>query len=151
MGSDAIVFGADATPVNDWTRFFSPLYLLPLPSNIPSLRQLIGNIRPAAGRRGWSDDKPSLGPITIILDRGANINLFSNASLLQDVRCDPRLEFITEITYLPTQNMVSDYLTKPLLGSISRKHRDCILGITELEEAQAQKLYASRINARTSA
>ena len=50
--SDAIVFGTDATPATEWTRFFSPLYLLPLPSNIPSLRHLIGNICPAAGRSG---------------------------------------------------------------------------------------------------
>ena len=30
--------------------------------------------------------------------------------------------FITAITYLPTENMVLDYLTKPLQGSIFRKH-----------------------------
>ena len=59
--------------------------------------------------------------------------------------------FIMAITYLPTENMVSDYLTKPLQGSIFRKHRNCILGITELEEAEAQKLYASRVKARTPA
>ena len=53
--------------------------------------------------------------------------------------------FITAITYLPTENLVSGE------GSNFKKHRNCILGITELEEAEAQKLYASRVEARTSA
>ena len=73
--SDAIVFGADATPDQDWTRFFSPLYLLPLPNNFPSLRHLIGNLGPSAGRSGDSNTgKGSSRPLTIILDSGANIN-----------------------------------------------------------------------------
>ena len=58
--------------------------------------------------------------------------------------------FITAITYMPTAEMVSDYLTKPLQGSVFRKHRNCILGITEMKEAEALQSYKSMIEARTS-
>ena len=34
------------------------------------------------------------------------------------------------ITYCPTKEMVSDYLTKPLQGSLFREHRNGILGIS---------------------
>ena len=58
--------------------------------------------------------------------------------------------FITAITYMPIAEMVSDYLTKPLQGSVFRKHRNCILGITEMEEAEALQSYKSMVEARTS-
>ena len=57
--------------------------------------------------------------------------------------------FITAVTYHPTEDMVSDYLTKPLQGSLLRKHRNCILGITERDEAEAQRLYSIRIKHQT--
>ena len=75
--------------------------------------------------------------------RHLSIRYYYINSLLKEV-------FITAVTYLPTENMVLDYLTKPLQRSNSREHRNCIVGITELGEAEAQRLYASRVEARTS-
>ena len=51
---------------------------------------------------------------------------------------------ITAVTYKPTLDMTSDYLTKPLQGSQFRKHRNTILGITEEEEAEAHSAYQAR-------
>jgi hypothetical protein len=56
---------------------------------------------------------------------------------------------ITAVTYEPTESMVADYLTKPLQGSLFRKHRNSILGITEAEEAEAHKIYQRRIRKNT--
>ena len=56
---------------------------------------------------------------------------------------------ITAITYEPTESMVADYLTKPLQGSLFRKHRNSILGITEAEEAEAHRIYQERIKKNT--
>ena len=35
------------------------------------------------------------------------------------------------VTYCPTKEMVSDYLSKPLQGSLFRLHRNTIMGLTE--------------------
>jgi hypothetical protein len=35
------------------------------------------------------------------------------------------------IVYCPTKEMVSDYLTKPLQGSLFRVHRNSIMGVSE--------------------
>ena len=56
--------------------------------------------------------------------------------------------FISAVTYHPTEDMVSDYLTKPLQGSLFRKHRNSILGITERDEAEAHRLYSIRIKSQ---
>ena len=52
---------------------------------------------------------------------------------------------ITAVTYEPTESMVADYLTKPLQGSLFRKHPNSILEITEAEEAETFKLYHERL------
>ena len=51
---------------------------------------------------------------------------------------------ITAVTYQPTKEMVADYLSKPLQGSLFRKHRNAILGITERDEAEALEHYRKR-------
>ena len=48
---------------------------------------------------------------------------------------------ITAVTYQPTKEMVADYLSKPLQGSLFRKHRNAILGITERDKAEALERY----------
>ena len=42
---------------------------------------------------------------------------------------------ITAITYKPTKELVADYFTKPLQGTLFRTHRNNIMGITELDES----------------
>jgi hypothetical protein len=37
------------------------------------------------------------------------------------------------VTYCPTLEMVSDYFTKPLQGSLFRTHRNAIMGLSESE------------------
>ena len=54
-------------------------------------------------------------------------------------------ETITAVTYQPTKEMVADYLSKPLQGSLFRKHRNAILGITEKDEAEALEKYQKRL------
>ena len=51
---------------------------------------------------------------------------------------------ITAVTYTPTTAMLADYLSKPLQGSLFRKHRNAIMGITEKDEAEAFENYQKR-------
>jgi hypothetical protein len=37
------------------------------------------------------------------------------------------------VTYCPTKEMISDYFTKPLQGSLFRQHRNAIMGVSEAE------------------
>ena len=52
---------------------------------------------------------------------------------------------ITVVTYQPTNKMVADYLSKPLQGSLFRKHWNSILGITEQDEVEALEKYQKRL------
>ena len=52
---------------------------------------------------------------------------------------------ITAVTYQPTKEMVTYYLSKPLHGSLFRKHRNAILGITKRNEAEALEKYQKRL------
>jgi hypothetical protein len=45
------------------------------------------------------------------------------------------------IVYCPTKEMVSDYLTKPLQGSLFRTHRNSIMGVSEKELSRYQDEY----------
>jgi hypothetical protein len=45
------------------------------------------------------------------------------------------------IVYCPTKEMVSDYLTKPLQGSVFRTHRNSIMGVSENELSHYQDEY----------
>jgi len=51
---------------------------------------------------------------------------------------------ITAVTYHPTKELVADFLTKPLQGSLFRRHRNAIMGITEKDEAEAFENYKKR-------
>ena len=46
------------------------------------------------------------------------------------------------VTYCPTKEMVSDYLSKPLQGSLFRTHRNTLMGITPELEIQYKASYA---------
>ena len=46
------------------------------------------------------------------------------------------------ITYCPTREMVSDYLSKPLQGSLFRTHHNALLGMTAELDIQYQLSYA---------
>ena len=46
------------------------------------------------------------------------------------------------VTYCPTKEMVSDYLSKPLQGSLFRTHRNTLLGMTAELDIQYQLSYA---------
>jgi hypothetical protein len=45
------------------------------------------------------------------------------------------------IVYCPTKEMVSDYLTKPLQGSLFRTHRNSIMGVSEDKLSRYQDEY----------
>jgi hypothetical protein len=45
------------------------------------------------------------------------------------------------IVYCSTKEMVSDYLTKPLQGSLFRIHRNSIMGVSEDELSRYQDEY----------
>ena len=53
-------------------------------------------------------------------------------------------ETITAVTYQPTKKLVANFLTKPLQGSLFRKHCNAIIGITEKDEAEAYETYKKR-------
>ena len=46
------------------------------------------------------------------------------------------------VTYCPTKEMVSDYLSKPLQGSLFRVHRNTLMGITPAIDIQYKLLHA---------
>ena len=66
--------------------------------------------------------------------RHINIKYFYCTELLEK-------KMITAITYKPTKELVADYFTKPLQGSLFRKHRNNIMGITEADEAYHAQWY----------
>ena len=45
------------------------------------------------------------------------------------------------VTYCPTKEMVSDYLSKPLQDSLFRDHRNTLMGITPAIDIQYKLLY----------
>ena len=47
-----------------------------------------------------------------------------------------------DIEYCPTEDMVADFFTKPLQGSLFRRHRNTIQGITEEEFESYKESYA---------
>ena len=69
------------------------------------------------------------------------IKYFYANSLLQN-------RTITAVEYCPTEEMISDFLSKPLQGSLFRKHRNTLLGITEKEEAEHCRLYYQERNSK---
>ena len=48
---------------------------------------------------------------------------------------------INGITYKPTKELVADYFTKLLQGSLFRKHRNNIMEISEMDEAIHAEVY----------
>ena len=48
------------------------------------------------------------------------------------------------VQYCATKLMISDFMTKPLQGSLFWKHRNTILGIGENEEAYHHRIYHER-------
>jgi hypothetical protein len=45
------------------------------------------------------------------------------------------------VSYCPTKEMVSDYFTKPLQGSLFRQHRNAIMGVTSLDYDRYELAY----------
>ena len=60
--------------------------------------------------------------------RHLSIRYFYCKSLMDD-------NVINAVTYCPTKELVTDYLSKPLQGSLFRTHRNSILGISDADEA----------------
>ena len=52
------------------------------------------------------------------------------------------------VTYCPTKEMVADYLSKPLQGSLFRSHRNTLMGITYEQADQFQMDHAAAKIAR---
>ena len=52
---------------------------------------------------------------------------------------------LTAISYCPTKEMTSDYLSKPLQGSLFQTHRNAIMGINEQDEANSFNTYKTRL------
>ena len=48
------------------------------------------------------------------------------------------------VSYCPTKEMVSDYLSKPLQGSIFRTHRNTLMSVTTEQEIQYKLAYAKK-------
>lgn len=78
----------------------------------------------------------------IYQDNESSIKLEKNgkASSTKETRCiNIRYFFVTDrvnkgevsIEYCPTKDMIGDYFTKPLQGSLIRKFRNTILGLNE--------------------
>ena len=45
------------------------------------------------------------------------------------------------VTYCPTKELVSDFISKPLIGSLFRTHRNLIMGVTEANISLHQQEY----------
>ena len=52
---------------------------------------------------------------------------------------------LTAISYCPTKEMVSNYLSKPLQGSLFHTHRNDIMGINEQDEANSFNKYKTHL------
>ena len=57
---------------------------------------------------------------------------------------------LTAISYCPTKEMVSDYLSKSLQGILFRTHRNAIMGITEQDEAESFNAYKMQLERKKS-
>ena len=88
LWSEAIVFGVDATsthPTTQKIRSVPPVSVLPFPCCFPSFEPIFPNISTDKGRSGsggGTTDGKVNDDITLILDSGANIHLFSDPELL---------------------------------------------------------------------
>ena len=58
---------------------------------------------------------------------------------------------IIEVTYCPTKEIVSDYLSKLLQGSLFQKHHNTLLGITPEQVDQYKLKYAVKKSLRSKA
>ena len=52
---------------------------------------------------------------------------------------------LTAISYCPTKEITSDYLSKSLQGSLFRTHQNAFMGITEQDEADSFNAYKMRL------
>ena len=55
------------------------------------------------------------------------------------------------VTYCPTKEMVSDYLSKPLQGSLFRTHRNTLMDISAAEESLYKIVYEKEKALKTKA
>ena len=55
---------------------------------------------------------------------------------------------VISYSYCPTKQMTSDYLSKPLQGSLFRTHRNVIMEITERDEAESFNAYKLHLEHR---
>jgi hypothetical protein len=53
-----------------------------------------------------------------------------------------------EIEYCPTDEMLADYFTKPLQGSLFKRHRNAILGISDADYLRIKDEYSKERTAR---
>ena len=105
----------------------------------------------------YPDDHPmkEVGQKNIILqDNTSTIQLENNGRRSSGKRTrhiNIRYFYITDqikegkvsVTYCPTLEMVSDYFTKPLQGSLFRTHRNAIMGVSEQEAHKFKLAYES--------
>lgn len=82
LWSKPLIFGTNDTPLQSTNKF--PVNVLPMPCNSLSLYQLISSIRCWKGRSEGVHIN-DITRSTIILDRGAKINLFSTRELLDGI------------------------------------------------------------------
>ena len=75
--------------------------------------------------------------------RHISIRYFYVTDKLQD-------KTLTAISYCPTKEMVSDYLSKSLQGSLFWTHRNAIMGINEQDEAESFNAYKLRLERKKS-
>ena len=57
---------------------------------------------------------------------------------------------LTAISYCLTKEMVNDYLSKSLQGSLFRTHRNAIMGINEQDEAESFNAYKMQLERKKS-
>ena len=55
------------------------------------------------------------------------------------------------VTYCPTKEMVSDYLSKPLQGRLFRTYRNTLMGISEADCVTYKVAYAEQKDLRAKA
>jgi hypothetical protein len=107
--------------------------------------------------KSYPNDHPmkEIGQKNIILqDNTSTIQLENNGKRSSGKRTrhiNIRYFYITDqikegkvsVTYCPTLEMVSDYFTKPLQGSLFRTHRNAIMGLSEKEAHKFKIAYES--------
>ena len=133
--TEAEIVGADdSMGLNIWSRNFFLHQGLSLPDDAPS--------KPIGKENLLSQDNTSAIRMENFGKQSCTKRT-SHISIIYFYITDKVKSGEVEVVYYPSSELVADYLTKPLQGSLFRKMRNSLMGVTEEIIARFATLYAS--------